>query len=259
MLDVERIKDPGLFKKGLPIHNTSCVTDIIGLPFRHGAYTFGVELETCNAGFSLSKVTGKPDGSICGPGRHTEFVSPILQGDKGIYFVAKMINSIREYGAQVNTSTGFHVHVGGSACSINAGHTGNAINEYAVCLVNNFYNIQDWAFDINEDKGRVTGSYSSAIQDKLQTERSRVTYHDASNRRALRFTGHSTVEFRSAQGLLDHEKGVAWVLACLAQVSLACKLVEVTEPAQLLVFAPEINNLIQSKLNITIKENATAA
>lgn len=255
MLDLEKIKNPGIFKKNGNNRQDTPTKEVIGLPFKHGAYTFGIELETYNSGFGMMQVTGKGDGSIRGDGPHTEFVSPILQGDKGIYFAAKMINSIREHGAGVNESTGFHVHIGGSACSVDPGKTDSQINEFASCLVNNFQNIQDWAFDINEDKSRSTRSSSGALSEKLSTEKPRVAYNSASSRKAIRFTQHSTVEFRSAQGLLDHEKGVAWILACMAQVSLACRLVTVNEPSQLLVYTPEINRLIQSKLNI--KVNAT--
>ncbi len=257
MLELDKIKDPGLFKRGPDGHRQTQITEVIGLPFKHGAYTFGVELETCMSNFSFSQITGKPDGSISGPGRHTEFVSPILQGDKGIYFVAKMFNSIREYGAEVNTSTGFHVHVGGSACSIDPKKTDSQVNEFAACLINNFHNIQGWAFSINEDTSRSTRSYSRALSNKVEQNKSRLRYDSASSRNAIRFTQHSTIEFRSAQGTLDHEKAVAWVLCCLAQVSLACKLTEVTEPSQLLVFSPDINEFIKSKLNISITENAT--
>jgi hypothetical protein len=258
MLDIQKIIDPGVFNKGPRGSHASGVPEILGLPFRHAAYTFGIELETFNGNFRLNPVTSKGDGSIRGPGDHVEFVSPILLGDKGLYFAAKMVNSIREHGAGVNDSTGFHVHVGGSNCSIDASKSDNIINESACLLVNNFQRIQDWAFSMNEDASRRTRSYSGALNTSMIPSPT-VRYSDAQSRRALRFTQHSTVEFRSAQGLLDHKVAVAWILACLAQVSLADNLVEVHHPSQLLVFWPELNDFIQSNLNIPVLEHATAA
>ena len=97
--------------------------------------TFGAEFETVcplsrhAAGQRITALTGIPvftdigtaprghwkvvnDGSIRGRGHALEFVSPVLSGQAGLDQVAAFVNALRDIGCAVNTSTGFHVHVG---------------------------------------------------------------------------------------------------------------------------------------------------
>lgn len=91
--------------------------------------TFGVELETTISRESSIRVGGyhsgadvegfpgwkaERDSSISyGPGQKPcEFVSPVLRGADGIREVLRMVDHIKDNGGEVNTSCGFHVHVG---------------------------------------------------------------------------------------------------------------------------------------------------
>ncbi len=53
------------------------------------------------------------DASVHGEGVAAEFVSPILKGQDGIDEVKKFADALVTIGATVNSTCGFHVHVGG--------------------------------------------------------------------------------------------------------------------------------------------------
>ena len=97
--------------------------------------TFGGEFEVISplerhaAGRRVSELTGLPvftqigrapaghwsihhDGSVQGSGHGIEFVSPVLKGDAGLEQIRKVTDALKAIGCNINSSTGFHVHVG---------------------------------------------------------------------------------------------------------------------------------------------------
>lgn len=74
-----------------------------------GRYHAGTPVRCMPAGWKASS-----DGSISAPNGFTavEFVSPILKGAEGLESVRQVVAKLNELGAQVNYSTGLHIHVG---------------------------------------------------------------------------------------------------------------------------------------------------
>src|SRR5262245_33404466 len=79
---------------------------------RVGGYHYGTQVPQLPEGWKAER-----DGSIRCPAGHEacEIVSPVLKGDDGIRQVVQVLAWLKSAGAQVNRSTGFHVHVGWNA------------------------------------------------------------------------------------------------------------------------------------------------
>jgi hypothetical protein len=80
----------------------------IGL--RLGAPHVGIQVPTLPNGW-----TAQRDGSIRGFAANmiaVEIVSPVLQGIQGINDVRHVVAALKSWGAEVNSSTGLHIHVG---------------------------------------------------------------------------------------------------------------------------------------------------
>ncbi|MCA1452852.1 amidoligase family protein [Bradyrhizobium sp. BRP22] len=162
------------------------------------------------------------DASVSGGGAGLEFVSPVLKGADGLEQVRKICAALTSIGATVNTTCGFHVHVGARDQADNpeffknllklygkfeealdgimpASRRGNA-NRYCASIVRYAPNV-DRARSVQEVIGTIPGRYH-----KLNL---------------AAFKKHRTVEFRQHAGTVDGEKAVNWIVVCLKLVAAA--------------------------------------
>lgn len=213
--------------------------------------TFGVELETTISRDSQIPVGGyhcgadvpgfpgwkaERDGSISyGPGQKpAEFVSPVLQGADGIRNVLAMVEHIKANGGEVNTSCGFHVHVGVK------GLTASQIKR----VVRAFAKHEKALYASTGTTRREQGSYCHPIKDRTEYKAAfkdgdgipksafnpdmLVDNHDSFSRyHSLNITNlfgkRPAVEVRVFAGTLNPTKIVAYIRLCLALVEKALK------------------------------------
>ena len=216
-----------------------------GLP-----YTFGVEMETCdgfldyNSRLSLKAVH---DGSI----EAKEYVTGVLQGDKGMNMLERICESINEK-CHVDKTCGVHVHIGGA----------NFNRRFSILSIMLGQIMQSQLFRI-QPISRRSNTYCKEIPEKyheLRTVNKRLypyTYKrmlrllseyvynndsefDKTNCKKVRHpNGHyastrykwlnlnncsysdgpETIEFRQHSGSLDYHKIRRWVLFCMSYVS----------------------------------------
>lgn len=166
------------------------------------------------------------DGSVHGPGCvGLEFVSPILQGQGGLDRIVAVTNALRQMGATVNRTCGFHVHVGGHGGSVEFMKTlvklygrfedpidslmptsrrGNAAQYCrSVKLVRNV----DAATSVAELGGMLARSSQAGS----------AKYHKVN----VAPYGKPTVEFRHHAGTVDGVKATNWITVCLRLVRAA--------------------------------------
>lgn len=186
------------------------------------------------------------DASIRGVG--CEVVSPVLPANEESFRQVEAIcNALRAAGAGVNTSTGYHVHVGGT-------------DEHAITLdcLKNLVKISTKLDDVIDQVvapsrrtaarncfcrsllSMVGGEY--APTDALEVKRARIeqafkrvdackTLTDLTGLFSSRYykinvqamLRHGTVEFRQHQGTVDAQKVVAWLRLCIGLVDFATK------------------------------------
>lgn len=197
--------------------------------------TFGIELETTIPA-SLAGIVGgyhsgrdvawlpagwkaQSDGSIqAGAGRvGCEFVSPVLQGAEGIRSVLAAVAALKAQGAEVNASTGLHIHVGGFDQS-------TASLKKLVTLVANF---EQAIYASTGTKSREQGSWCRGVQrfhsfeGAMHARRDRYKVLNLSN---LDNPGRpNTVEFRAFAGSLNIVKIIGYIRLCLGLVERAMR------------------------------------
>lgn len=200
--------------------------------------TFGIEIETCIPATTLTErgwsvggyhsgapIPGHPgwlamhDGSIRAtrPRVGCEVVSPILQGEDGFAQVAAMLTTLKAMDASVNTSTGFHVHIGFA-------HATPAQLRRLVCFVAHH---EKALFAATGTHSRERNHFCSSIkathryfadQTPPSTEVGHMNRYHTLNLANLRAGGRKTVEFRVFAGTLNLLKIQAYVQLCLGMV-----------------------------------------
>ena len=149
-----------------------------------------------------------------------EAVSPILSGIEGLREVTKVMDAIRAMGGKVNSSCGFHVHVGAS--DLTAAQTSRLIK---------FHHRAETDLGLKGvlAPSRRNSQWACPTDAAIlaRAEQGPMTFNDA--RRIVRGRYYSlnmfqrcatygTVEFRSHQGTLDAAKAVAWIVCCVRMV-----------------------------------------
>jgi hypothetical protein len=167
-----------------------------------------------------------PDGSVSGG----EVVSPILRGRAGLEALAKVCAAMTSAGADVNTSCGFHVHVGAR----------NVLTMRQVRNVAKMFLRHESAFDAilppsrragaNRFCGRNANASFGTLADKFARlddarnlrdvavvmnggfdERNHYTSHRYFSLNFQSYASHGTIEFRQHSGTVDATKAVEWV------------------------------------------------
>jgi Putative amidoligase enzyme len=213
--------------------------------------TFGGEFEVLSplsreaAGRKVTELTGLPvftaigrapadawkivhDGSIRGAGQGLEFVSPVLKGDTGIEQVRKVADALKAIGCSVNTSTGFHVHVGAPTSRIDFfkdlvklyGRFEDSIDQ--IMPASRRYNSAPYCKSVKLinsaaiDRATTVSGLARAVQESSGAAGSR--YHKVN---LDSYAKHGTVEFRQHAGTVDADKATNWITICLRLVAAA--------------------------------------
>lgn len=98
------------------LKQTLGIESITNRQFEGMPYTFGVEIETNDAGDNFDpdeenlNFASVSDGSVSGP----EFVSGVLTGDSGVKQIQKVCKLLNERNYTISQSCGIHVHIGGA-------------------------------------------------------------------------------------------------------------------------------------------------
>ncbi len=156
------------------------------------------------------------DSSIRGE-NPIECVSPVLTGKAGMKSLENCCKALNEAGAQVNISTGLHVHIGAANLSDKA-------------YVNVFENYQKLERVIDTFMARSRRANNSQWCRTLQgkdfswcTTKSDIYDEMNGNRyfkvNACSYARHQTIEFRQHQGSTDFEKISNWVNFCAKLVA----------------------------------------
>jgi len=83
------------------------------------------------------------DGSVSGEGEDCEVISPPIKGKKGLEDVKKVVDAMQEFGVDVNTSTGLHVH-----------HDARNVSTDALAMLVQLYAFYEGVFDTFQPKSR---------------------------------------------------------------------------------------------------------
>lgn len=228
------MKKQALIKLGLRKHEIDIVlADLPKAVPTRCRYTFGVEIEclvpaamvrACAARNAMpfqyedynhtdnsSYYKFVTDGSIRGE-NPIECVSPVLTGKYGMKSLELCCKTLNEAGAQVNRSTGLHVHIGAQKLSDKA-------------YVNVFKNYQklEKVIDMFMSPSRRENNnhYCETLQHlDLSFCATKSDVYDAMNGNryykvnACSYMCHKTIEFRQHQGSTDFEKISNWVNFC---------------------------------------------
>jgi hypothetical protein len=178
-----------------------------------GAYHRGDQIPGLPEGWN-----GQSDGSVrASRGRRAiEVVSPVLRGSAGLKQVREVIETLKAWGARVNESCGFHVHVGWELPKPELKK-----------LVSLVANLQAGIYAATGTKNREDGSYCAPIREpyrRIDWTRPVISlgrYHLLNLKNVL--DGHRpTVEFRAFGGTLNFQKVAAYIRLCLGLVQRAC-------------------------------------
>lgn len=156
------------------------------------------------------------DSSIRGE-NPIECVSPVLTGKDGMKSLENCCKALNEAGAQVNISTGLHVHIGAANLSDEA-------------YINVFKNYQKLERVIDTFMARSRRANNSQWCRTLQGRNfmwctTKSDIFDAMNGdryfkvNACSYARHKTIEFRQHQGSTDFEKISNWVNFCAKLVA----------------------------------------
>lgn len=232
-------KKEALIKLGLRKHEIDIIlSDLPKQVTERFKFTFGVEIECLVASSVMRECATRnampfqyegynhtdnnhyykfvSDSSIRGE-NPIECVSPVLTGKTGMKSLENCCKALNEAGAQVNRSTGLHVHIGAQNLSDEA-------------YVNVFKNYQKLERVIDTFMARSRRANNSQWCRTLQgkdfswcTTKSDIYDEMNGNRyfkvNACSYARHQTIEFRQHQGSTDFEKISNWVNFCAKLVA----------------------------------------
>lgn len=235
-----QLKAQALFKLGLRKHEVTLIMSQLPKETKERmSFTFGVEIECLVPRYDIESIAtrnGMPfryegynhvdndryykfvsDSSIRGA-NPIECVSPVLSGRNGMKSLEVCCRSLNDAGAQVNKSTGLHVHIGAK---------GLTPQQYANVFSNYFYleNVID-SFMAPSRRGN-NNCYCRSLQDHcglvdcvnpngVSIELDNDRYHKVN---PVSFVRHKTIEFRQHQGTTDFKKISMWVNFCAKLVA----------------------------------------
>ena len=218
---------------------------IRGLPIRIGDYHQGHPLPApfpqvakpegppWRSPSDLASWTAERDGSL-GTRRAgytpVEIVSPILQGRAGIEQVKQVAQTLKDIGAAVNATCGFHCHIGAERV---AGPRPGEVAEWVAKLLYQTAMHETALYASTGTHRRENGHFSRSVKDqkadadrirKASTpHRKREELSWAANRGRYHtlnltnlFTPKATVEFRWGAGTVEWQKMVGHICTCLA-------------------------------------------
>ena len=232
-------KKEAFIKLGLRKYEIELLLSELPKPVREvHKFTFGVEIE-CLVAASLMRESAMrnampfqyegynhvdnnhyykfvSDSSIRGE-NPIECVSPVLTGKAGMKSLENCCKALNEAGAQVNISTGLHVHIGAANLSDEA-------------YINVFKNYQKLERVIDTFMARSRRANNSQWCRTLQGRNfmwctTKSDIFDAMNGdryfkvNACSYARHQTIEFRQHQGSTDFEKISNWVNFCAKLVA----------------------------------------
>jgi len=217
--------------------------------------TIGIEIECllpdgqtrANAAAAVAARLGKPcyaesynhrtaahwkivtDGSLSNSVRGMEVVSPKLSGLEGLAEIAKVMDALQDFGATVDKSCGFHVHVG-------AEHDGLPFHKTLAKLYAAFESEIDKLMPASRrgNQNNYCRSIAHASREQIDhtgsvTELANLLGRTAPAPRYVKLNmtrRHPTVEFRQHSGTLDSVKATTWIKTCLRLVEKAAAGVE---------------------------------
>lgn len=246
-------KKEAFIKLGLRKYEIELLLSELPKPVREvHKFTFGVEIE-CLVAASLMRESATrnampfqyegynhvdnnhyykfvSDSSIRGE-NPIECVSPVLTGKAGMKSLENCCKALNEANAQVNVSTGLHVHIGAQNLSDEA-------------YVNVFKNYQKLESVIDTFMARSRRANNSQWCRTLQGKdfswcTTKSDIYDAMNGNryfkvnACSYARHQTIEFRQHQGSTDFEKISNWVNFCAKLVAWSKKNVLSSEVASI--------------------------
>lgn len=164
--------------------------------------------------------TAQHDGSIRArrPHQGVEVVSPVLQGFAGLLQIELMVAELRAMGARVNTSTGFHVHVGwnGTPEQLRRLICFVAFHEKAL-----FASTGTTSREHNHYCSSIRTRYRPFEQLSSEADARSVGRYYVLNLANIAMGRRRTVEFRVFAGTLNVVKILAYVQLCLGMVQKA--------------------------------------
>jgi len=234
-----KTKKEALIKLGLSKYEVELVMQDMPKTVRERhTFTFGVEIECLmsHAAFANTESSRKiqyfyqsynhidndryykfvSDGSIRG-NNPIECVSPVLTGKKGFESLENCCKALNEAGAQVNVSTGLHVHIGAQ----------NLTDEAYINVFVNYQRLERVidSFMANSRRGNGCRWCHSLIGRNLGLCRTKDTLLYALNNdryfkvNPCSYERHKTIEFRQHQGSTDFVKISNWVNFCAKLVA----------------------------------------
>ena len=242
-------KKEALIKLGLRKHEIDIIlSDLPKQVTERFKFTFGVEIECLVASSVMRECATRnampfqyegynhednnhyykfvSDSSIRGE-NPIECVSPVLTGKAGMKSLENCCKALNEANAQVNVSTGLHVHIGAQ----------NLSDEAYVNVFKNYQKLESVIDTFMARSRRENNSqWCRSLQGKdfsLCTSKNDVYDVMSGNRyykvNACSYSRHRTIEFRQHQGSTDFEKISSWVNFCAKLVAWSKKNVLQTE------------------------------
>ena len=232
-------KKEALIKLGLRKHEIDIIlSDLPKQVTERFKFTFGVEIECLVASSVMRECATRnamhfqyegynhednnhyykfvSDSSIRGE-NPIECVSPVLTGKVGMKSLENCCKALNEANAQVNVSTGLHVHIGAQ----------NLSDEAYVNVFKNYQKLESVIDTFMARSRRENNSqWCRSLQGKdfsLCTSKNDVYDVMSGNRyykvNACSYSRHRTIEFRQHQGSTDFEKISNWVNFCAKLVA----------------------------------------
>lgn len=243
------LKKEALIKLGLRKHEIDIIlSDLPKQVTERFKFTFGVEIECLVASSVMRECATRnampfqyegynhednnhyykfvSDSSIRGE-NPIECVSPVLTGKVGMKSLENCCKALNEANAQVNVSTGLHVHIGAQ----------NLSDEAYVNVFKNYQKLESVVDTFMARSRRENNSrWCRSLQGKdfsFCTSKNDVYDVMSGNRyykvNACSYSRHRTIEFRQHQGSTDFEKISNWVNFCAKLVTWSKKNVLQTE------------------------------
>ena len=143
-----------------------------------------------------------------------EVVSPPLSGMEGIVQVRKVAKALKDAGATVNKTCGFHVHV--DATDLNVNDIRNVLTRY-----HSFESSIDNFMPRSRRNGPHCQSLANNVNSYYFNDANNITQlMDAASNRYVKvniqsYRRHKTVEFRQHSGTIDGDKIENWIKFCI--------------------------------------------